>query len=400
MRSIDRIDNLIQFQKRFEKHVTLGKGTLRIDRRIPKSLILPVVLTESKEIIGYIKIELLIWLQFKDIIKHPEIIKREYPDYKNILKDIKTVYPSLKPNTWMTFYGFKFLKRSNLGKLNKKIKKIYQKLKPDSLATSYNSDINIIDKKCSFKKGGKNMDFKEKEIKTEKAVSLLKILEALEKNMPRGSSFFNRIQTYPRADHPDPSKRGNSFMVLIQTIISQRTTLEKEMQAGSQLFAKYQTPEEIANASVKEIASLIKPAGMSESKADAIIEVSKEILRRYKGNLDTLKTLSLQEAREELMALPRVGPKTADCLLLWSFNKPILPVDINVYKVSKQLGLVPEKANREVTRTTMEELLNHNIELFKKAHIYFLALGKFYCKLTPLCEKCPVTEWCKYFSKY
>ena len=113
MKVIDRIDNLIQFQKRFKKHATLGRGTLRIGRRIPKSLILPVVLTESKEIIGYIKIELLIWLQFKDIIRHPEIIKREYPDYKNILKDIKTIYPDLKQDTWMTFYGFKFLKKQS-----------------------------------------------------------------------------------------------------------------------------------------------------------------------------------------------------------------------------------------------------------------------------------------------
>lgn len=380
MKTIDRIDNLIQFQKRFKKHATSGRGTLRVGRRIPKSLILPVVFTESKEIIGYIKIELLIWLQFKDIIKHPEIIKREYPDYKNILKDIKIVYPFLMPDTWMTFYGFKFLKKC--------------------LTTSYNCDINITNKNCSLKKGDENMKFVEEEIKTEKNVSLLKILEVLEKDMPKGSSLFNRIQTYPRADHPDSSRRGNSFMVLIQTIISQRTTLEKEMQAGFRLFAKYQTPEEIANASTKEIASLIKPAGMSESKADAVIKVSKEILKRYKGNLDILKELSLQEAREELMTLPRVGPKTADCLLLWSFNKPILPIDINVYKVSKRLGLVSEKANREVARVVLEELLNHNIRLFKKAHIYLLALGKFYCKPIPICEKCPVTEWCKYFSKH
>jgi len=276
------------------------------------------------------------------------------------------------------------------------MKKTYQKFNSSNLITFHNDSINITDKKCSFKKGGKNMESQQEKAKKEKAVSLLKILEVLEKDMPRGSSLFNRIQTYPRADHPDSSKRGNSFMVLIQTIISQRTTLEKEVQAGSQLFAKYQTPEEIANGSVKEIVSLIKPAGMSENKAAAIIKASKEILRRYKGNLDVLKTLPLQEAREELMTLPRVGPKTADCLLLWSFNKPILPVDINVYKVSKMLGLVPEKANRETARVAMEELLNHNIELFKKAHTYLLALGKFYCKATPLCNECPVAQWCKH----
>lgn len=275
------------------------------------------------------------------------------------------------------------------------------KIQSSNLTAFHNGSINVIDRKCflKIKKGGKNMKFQQKKTKKEKAVSLLKILEALEKDMPRGSSLFNRIQTYPRADHPDPFRRGNSFMVLIQTIISQRTTLEKEMQAGSRLFDKYQTPEEIANTSVEEIAELIKPAGMSKNKASAIITVSKEILRRYKGNLDALKTLSLKEAREELITLPRVGPKTADCLLLWSFNKPILPIDINVYKVSKQLGLVPEKANREVTRVIMEKLLNHDIELFKKAHIYLLALGKFYCKPIPLCDKCPVIKWCKYFNK-
>ena len=259
--------------------------------------------------------------------------------------------------------------------------------------------MNITDKKCSFKKGGKSMESQQGKAKNKKAVSLLKILKALEKDMPKGSNLFNRIQTYPRPDHPDYSKRGNSFMVLIQAIISQRTTLEKEVQAGSRLFAKYQTPEQIASSSIKEIASLIRPAGMSENKARAIIMVSREILRRYKGNLDVLNELSLQEAREELMTLSRVGYKTADCLLLWGFNKPILPIDINVYKVSKQLGLMPEKANRETVRVIMEELLNHDIKLFKKAHTYLLALGKFYCKATPMCDECPVNQWCKYFSK-
>ena len=111
MKIVDRVDTLIQFQEKFKEHAILGRGTLRMGRRIPKFLTLPVVLTENKEIFGYIKIDLLIWLQFKDIIKHPEIIKREYPDYKNILKDIKTIYPNLKRDTWMTFYGFKFLKK-------------------------------------------------------------------------------------------------------------------------------------------------------------------------------------------------------------------------------------------------------------------------------------------------
>ncbi len=76
---------------------------------------------------------------------------------------------------------------------------------------------------------------------------LFEVLLQLAEKIP-----YNSIQSYPRPDHPDPEKRGDPFKCLISIIISQRTTLEKEMEAGAQLFAKYRTLQEIASASPKE----------------------------------------------------------------------------------------------------------------------------------------------------
>jgi len=236
---------------------------------------------------------------------------------------------------------------------------------------------------------------KEKIKRSQEPQRLFEILIQLAKNIP-----YNSIQTYPRPDHPDPEKRGNPFECLISIIISQRTTLEKEMEAGRQLFAKYQTPEEIANASAKEIASLIKPAGMSKNKAKAIIEVSKEILKRYQGKLESLKEKPIEEARQEIMELPGIGPKSADCFLELGLGMPSLAVDINVYRTAKRLGFVPPSANRKKVKEILESLIPKDIEIYRAVHTYLLALGKYYCKAKPKCEECPVTEWCRYFNKY
>jgi len=214
------------------------------------------------------------------------------------------------------------------------------------------------------------------------------------------SISYNSIQTYPRPDHPDPEKRGDPFRCLISIIISQRTTLEKEIEAGSRLFAKYQTPEEIANAPTKEIANLIKPAGMTKNKARAITEASREILHRYKGNLKSLKEKPVEIARQEIMELRGIGPKSADCFLELGLGMPSLAVDINVFRTTKRLGFAPFSANRANVKEILESLLPKDVEIYRAVHTYLLALGKYYCKARPKCGECPVTQWCKYFNRH
>lgn len=205
---------------------------------------------------------------------------------------------------------------------------------------------------------------------------------------------YSAIQTYPRPDHPIEARRGTSFQVLIQIIISQRTTLERELLAAQRLFRVYRTPESLANAAETDIAELIRPAGMYRAKAAGIVAVSRAILDRYEGDIDRLRELPLLEARQELLSLPHVGPKTADCMLELGFDAPILPVDVNVYRVSQRLRIVPEGADKETVSKTIAALLPNEVEAFREAHTYLLALGKYFCRARPLCSRCPVQDLC------
>lgn len=378
--SIDRIEKQIWFQQKFAKPILKGvkQGTLRLGKRIPARLVLPIFVSETRQKLIDAKIEILVWLKYKDIQKYPEITKREYPNEpKKLDKEMKKIYPVLTPESWITFYGFSIIKK-NQRVLSKKGGENVKEIK-----TRLREELNRVSSQ------------KEKIKRPQESQRLFEILIQLAKNIP-----YNSIQTYPRPDHPEPEKRGDPFRCLISIIISQRATLEKEMQAGSRLFAEYQTPEEMASASMKEIASLIKSAGMSKNKAKAIIEVSKEILRRYPEGLESLKEKSIEVARQEMMGLPGIGPKSADCFLELGLGMPSLAVDINVYRTATRLGFTPPLANREKVKEILESLVPKDIEIYRAVHTYLLALGKHYCKAKPKCAECPVTEWCRYFNKH
>ncbi len=139
---------------------------------------------------------------------------------------------------------------------------------------------------------------------------------------------------------------------------------------------------------------------MAEQKARAIIAAAKKILSQYQGNLEILKEKPIEEARGEIMKIPGVGPKSADCFLELGLGIPSLAIDINVYRTSKRLGLAPASANREEVKEILESLIPKDIEIYRAVHTYLLALGKYYCKAKPKCKECPVTEWCKYFSNH
>lgn len=112
--SIDRVEKQIWFQQKFAKPILEGikKGTLRLGKRIPAKLTLPIFVSETRQKLINAKIEILIWLKYKDIQKYPEIMKREYPnDPKKLDKEMKRIYPVLTPESWITFYGFSITKK-------------------------------------------------------------------------------------------------------------------------------------------------------------------------------------------------------------------------------------------------------------------------------------------------
>ncbi|MCW4019988.1 MAG: endonuclease III [Candidatus Bathyarchaeota archaeon] len=187
---------------------------------------------------------------------------------------------------------------------------------------------------------------------------------------------------------------GDPFKVLVRTIISQSTAETNTRKAFQNLTRSlHVTPKGLAEADVKKIEAALRVAGLYRKKSRVLKRVSEIILERFNGSLDYIHFLSLGEARERLMNLPGVGPKTVDIVLLFCAKRPILPVDTHVSRVSKRLGLVPSKADYEGVRAGLQGL--YPPEEYFKVHMLFIALGRKNCKaVKPLHVTCPVRSLC------
>ncbi len=183
--------------------------------------------------------------------------------------------------------------------------------------------------------------------------------------------------------------KQDPFHVLIGTVLSQRTKDENTEKAAKQLFSKYKTPEEIANAPLKDLEALIKPSGFYRIKAKRIKEISKIIAEKYNGKVP--------ETINELVKLPGVGRKTAGCVLVYGFNRPAIPTDVHVFRVSNRIGIVKEKTPEKTEYALMRVIPKKYWILYNSIMVRF---GQQICRpIRPRCWECPIVDMCEYGEK-
>ena len=182
------------------------------------------------------------------------------------------------------------------------------------------------------------------------------------------------------------TRPSNAFRILITTVLSQRTKDETTDKISSRLFSKYKTPQDFLSIPLKELEVLIKQSGFYRVKAGRIKEISKILIAKFNSKVpDTI---------EELLSLPGVGRKTANCVLAFAFGVPALPVDTHVHRISNRLGLVKTKMPEETERALQEIIPEKYWGWLNKA---LVAFGKEICK--PIGQKCKICELkrvCKY----
>lgn len=192
------------------------------------------------------------------------------------------------------------------------------------------------------------------------------------------------------------------FKVLIRTIISQSTAEINTRRAFERLIGRVQpfTPARLAETRIEDIEEALRVAGLYKNKTAIIKRVSSIILKEFGGNLDFIYSLPPSEAREKLLKMPGVGPKTADILLLFCAGRLVLPIDTHVNRVSKRLGLVPINEKKyEGVKSRLESL--YEPEEYFAVHMLFISLGRTFCRaLKPLCIKCPLRELCPSAAEY
>ncbi len=184
------------------------------------------------------------------------------------------------------------------------------------------------------------------------------------------------------------AETGGPFSILIGTILSARTKDESTTKVVKILFSKYKNSKELSNAKLKDVENIIKSIGFYHVKAKRIIEVSKIINSKYGG--------IVPDELEQLVDLPGVGRKTANCVLVYAFDKPAIPVDIHVHRISNRLGLVKTKTPEETEFELMKKIPK---KFWLEINDTFVMYGQNICKpISPMCDVCKIKKDCNYYN--
>jgi len=182
---------------------------------------------------------------------------------------------------------------------------------------------------------------------------------------------------------------GDPFKILIGTILSARTRDEITTKVIKSLFTEFKNPNELSEANLKDLKKAIQKIGFYNVKAARIKEVSQIIVEKYNGKVPA--------KLDDLLTLPGVGRKTANCVLVYGFKKPAIPVDVHVHRIANRIGIVNTKMPEET-----EIVLRKSIErkYWTRVNETFVTFGQNIClPRNPKCNVCHLTKLCKYYKK-
>jgi endonuclease III len=192
-----------------------------------------------------------------------------------------------------------------------------------------------------------------------------------------------------------PFSSKDPMSMLVDILLSHRTRDEQTAAAYDNLLKRFGSWEAVRDAPMEEVQDAI--ANVNFPRIQAIMRQITE--ERGELNLDFLCPLPLGESIAWLNRFEGVGPKTAACVLLFSCQRPILPVDVHVHRVSGRLGLIGKKVTADAAHTLLQALLPQDARIIYNFHKALLRHGQRICVFErPRCNKCPITDLCDYYK--
>jgi endonuclease-3 len=177
---------------------------------------------------------------------------------------------------------------------------------------------------------------------------------------------------------------------LVLTILSQNTSDRNRDVAYGRLRERFASWEEIRDAPTSEVVEAIRPGGLAVTKAPRIQAVLRELGEPIE--LDWLREARRERALDYLTALPGVGRKTAACVMIFSFDRPEIPVDTHVKRVGARLGLFREGASFEEAHEEMRAVTDPADAY--ELHINLITHGRRICRPRPRCGECALARMC------
>jgi len=216
----------------------------------------------------------------------------------------------------------------------------------------------------------------------------------------RGRKWFRRAPAIAsilsdRYGRPRLGNKCNPLDELIFIILSSKTPPGRYTATFAALKARYPKADQLARAHVASVARILAPGGLGLRKAKQIVQIAKELRSRYGHvSLRHLAALPDDDAERLLVGLPGVGKKTARCVLLYSLNRAVFPVDTHCFRISRRLGWT---GSSDHLTDGMADSLQVRIppDLRHSLHVGFVCLGREICLPSmPRCNECPLRELC------
>lgn len=198
----------------------------------------------------------------------------------------------------------------------------------------------------------------------------------------------NEILDLLEKEYPDAEcalDYDSVFHLLLAVVLSAQTTDVSVNKVTPELFKKYETPKQLAQADEKEVAEIIRTIGMYRTKSKNIINLAKMLVEKYDG--------IVPESDEELVKLPGVGRKTANVVMAVGFGHQRIAVDTHVFRVSNRIGLVNES---DVLKTELALMKTIPENRWTKTHHSLIFHGRRCCTVrNPKCDECVIKDLCK-----
>lgn len=191
----------------------------------------------------------------------------------------------------------------------------------------------------------------------------------------------------PAVEKISESQKEDPFQILISALLSARTQDATTLAASTRLFAKANTPQALAKLSVKQIEKLIYPVSFYRNKAVFVKDASKMIVEKFGGKVPSTMA--------ELIALPGVGRKTANLVMILAFKgRKNICVDIHVHRISNRLGWVrtntPEETEQALYKTIAKRW-------WPRINLYLVTWGQNTCRpVYPRCDDCAIRRDCQF----
>lgn len=193
------------------------------------------------------------------------------------------------------------------------------------------------------------------------------------------------------------------FEVILGAYLTQNTSWKAvERSLANLRTAGALTPNDFRALSLEELRTLVQPSGFHTRKAPALKAFVAMLDAEFNGSLGNLAATPTIPLRTRLLALPGVGPETADAILLYALGHAVPVADEYLRRIAQRHHLVQlSPPRRTISYDALADLtrqafaadpLGNHAQLFNEFHALIVAVGKAHCSRTPLCNGCPLHD--------